>query len=81
MSDYIDKVVGGFVALVVGGITWLIRRVVTNSKQIELLEKDIRRREEQRQEDREYLREMKKDFEKKFDIIHQEIRDIHRNHI
>jgi len=64
MSDYTEKVVGGVVALVVGGISWLIRRVVTNGKEIDLLKAEIAAREKRRDEHHLYLQEMRNDIEK-----------------
>jgi hypothetical protein len=93
MSDYTEKVVGGIVALVVGGISWLIRRVVTNGKEIDLLKAEIAAREKRRDEHHLYLQEMRKDIEKSRqedrqvvenlgnDIreIRQDIKDIFKN--
>jgi F0F1-type ATP synthase membrane subunit b/b' len=86
MSDYMDKVVGGLVALVVAGISWLIRRVVTNGKEIDLLKAEIAEREKRREEDRAYLREIKESFEKArqedrviTDNLGQDIREIRQD--
>jgi hypothetical protein len=64
MTDYTDKFIGGLVALVVGGISWLIRRVMTNGKEIDLLKMEIQAREKRRDEHHIYLREMRNDIEK-----------------
>lgn len=61
-----------------GGLVWLIRRVLTNQRQIEILESriaqeqasqeaDMRRRDEQRAEDREMVR----DIGKKVDALYE----------
>lgn len=50
------------VALAIGsGLTWLIRRVLTNQKQIELLQSEIRHRDQMRREDRDAVKEIKDD--------------------
>ena len=52
------------------GVTWLVRRVLTNEKQIALLQLEIKDRDVRRQEDREIMNEIKTDLkEVKRDII------------
>lgn len=68
--DYINYIVGCLISAFFAGITWLIRRVLTNEKQIALLQLEIRDRDERRQEDREIMQEIKSDLkEVKRDII------------
>ena len=43
------------VASALGGMVYLFRRVFTNQKQIEMLQNDLKNREQQRQEDRERM--------------------------
>jgi len=52
-----DKIWGAIVAAVATGIAWLIRRVLTNEKQIALLQAELRR-------GREDMREVKDDVKK-----------------
>lgn len=74
--NYIEYIVGGVVSSVFAGITWLIRRVLTNEKQIALLQHEIRDRDIRRQEDREIMQEIKSDLkEVKRDIIELYKRD------
>ncbi len=42
-----------------GGLLWLIRTVLTNQKQIALLETEIKHRSQQRDEDREALSDVR----------------------
>lgn len=63
MSDYLDKIIGGVVALIVGGISWLIRRVITNGKEIDLLKAEIEAREKRREEYHQYIRDMRDSIE------------------
>jgi len=44
-----------------GGILWLVRRVLTNQRQIELLQSEIRHRDSLRQIDRAAVQEIKED--------------------
>jgi hypothetical protein len=68
--DYLNYVVGAAVSSIFAGVTWLIRRVLTNEKQIALLQSEIRDRDVRRQEDREIMQEIKSDLkEVKRDII------------
>lgn len=41
MTDWVEKVVGGAFAAMLGGIAWLVRSVFTNQKQISLLEANL----------------------------------------
>lgn len=68
--NYLEYIIGSAVAAIFSGITWLIRRVLTNEKQIALLQSEIRSRDERRKEDREIMNEIKSDLkEMKRDII------------
>lgn len=68
--NYLDYFVGGVVTALFSGITWLVRRVLTNEKQIALLQQEIHERDIRRQEDREIMNEIKTDLkEVKRDII------------
>lgn len=68
--DYINYIVGCLISAFFAGTTWLIRRVLTNEKQIALLQLEIRDRDVRRQEDREIMQEIKSDLkEVKRDII------------
>ena len=68
--NYLDYVVGAAVSSIFAGVTWLIRRVLTNEKQIALLQSEIRDRDVRRQEDREIMQEINSDLiEVKRDII------------
>ena len=82
--NYLEYIVGSACAAVVSGITWLVRRVLTNEKQIALLQNEIISRDSRRQEDREIMNEIKADLkEVKRDIIDLYKRDpdkpVHHN--
>lgn len=55
------SLLAGLIATIGGGILWIIRRVLTNQKQIELLQSEIRHRDAIRAGDREVVQEIKND--------------------
>lgn len=59
-----------------GGIMWMIRRVFTLQKMVELLQSEIRHRDEMRKADREAVKEIKDDVK----ALRSEIRDLFRRH-
>lgn len=68
--NYFEYIVGGLVAAVFSGISWLVRRVLTNEKQIALLQNEIISRDARREEDREIMRDIQSDLkEVKRDIL------------
>lgn len=68
--NYYEYIVGSAIAAVFSGITWLVRRVLTNEKQIALLQTEIISRDERRNEDREIMRDIQSDLkEVKRDIL------------
>lgn len=68
--NYFEYIVGSLVAAVFSGISWLVRRVLTNEKQIELLQREIISRDARREEDREIMRDIQSDLkEVKRDIL------------
>ena len=68
--NYLEYIIGGAIAAVFSGISWLVRRVLTNEKQIALLQTEIISRDERRNEDREIMRDIQSDMkEVKRDIL------------
>ena len=68
--EYLEYVVASVIAGIFSGITWMVRRLLTNEKQIELLHSEIKDRDIRRQEDREIMYEIKTDLkEVKRDVI------------
>lgn len=43
--EYLDKIVAGGITLVTTALIWLVRTVFTNSRKIELLENEIKHRD------------------------------------
>lgn len=64
-KEIIDAASGNFIAwgvvTLAGGVLYLIRRVFTNQKQIELMERSLKARDEMRERDRQDLQELKGD--------------------
>lgn len=52
---------GAVIGVVVGAVAWLVRRVITNQKQIELLTAEIKHRDTLREADRADIADVKKD--------------------
>lgn len=70
ISDWINYIVGAVIATLFSGITWLVKRVLTNQEEIALLKSEIKERDERRREDREIMQEIKTDLkEVKRDIL------------
>lgn len=68
--EYLEYIIASFIAAIFSGISWLIRRVLTNEKQIDLLHNEVKERDVRRQEDREIMNEIKTDLkEVKRDVI------------
>lgn len=68
--NYLEYIIGGAIAAVFSGISWLVRRVLTNEKQIALLQTEIISRDERRNEDREIMKDIQSDLkEVKRDIL------------
>lgn len=70
ISDFINYIIGGIIAALFSGITWLVRRVLTNQEEIALLKSEIKARDVRRTEDREIMKEIQSDLkEVKRDIL------------
>lgn len=64
ISAFLDSAVVWLFATLAGGIGYLIRRVFTNQKQIELLQHDLQARDRLRHEDREDMAEIRKSVQR-----------------
>ena len=77
MVDKASQSLAGWVVITVaGGFLWVIRRVFTNQKQIELLQTELNNREALRQRDREDLQEVKGDVKE----LRSDIKGLLQNH-
>jgi hypothetical protein len=74
-----DEIVSTIVVAVVGAIstagTWLVRTVLTNQKQIALLQEEISSRDVRREEDRSMWKELKEDVKE----IKRDILDVYKH--
>lgn len=63
LHDKIDttSLATGFVSACGAGFLWLVRRVLTNQRQIEMLQSEIKHRDRLRNEDREAVKEVRDD--------------------
>lgn len=68
------EIVSAGIAMFTGAVVWLIRRVLTNQRQIELLQAEIKHRDALRAEDREAVKEVRDDVK----AMRSEIRDMFR---
>jgi uncharacterized membrane protein (DUF106 family) len=51
----------GLAAALISFVIWIVRRVFTNQKQIEMLQREIQFRDKSREEDRQLIRETRED--------------------
>ena len=74
-----DEIVSTIVVTVIGAIstagTWLVRTVLTNQKQIALLQEEISTRDVRREEDRSMWKELKEDVKE----IKRDILDVYKH--
>lgn len=79
LTDAWDKAVAGAATAIGGAVIWIVRRVLTNQRQIELLmhqndtlNREFKARDRQRVEDREAMKEVKADVKE----LRQDIRNL-----
>ncbi len=73
--NYFEYIMGSAIAAVFSGITWLVRRVLTNEKQIALLQTEIRSRDVRREEDRDIMKDIQTDLKE----VKRDILDIYKH--
>lgn len=61
MSKLWDDFWGAVIGVIVAAGAWIVRRVITNQKQIELLQSEIKHRDTLREADRADIADVKKD--------------------
>lgn len=62
MEQWLDNLIAGAVAAVFGAIGWLVRTVLTNNRKIEMLQLEIKNRDQRRDEDRKTVEEIKQEM-------------------
>ena len=75
LDEIINTIVVSVVGTITAACTWLVRTVLTNQKQIALLQEEISTRDERREEDRTMWRELKDDVKE----IKRDILDIYKH--
>ena len=71
-----NSIIVAVVGAVTTAVTWLVRTVLTNQKQIALLQEEISTRDARREEDRSMWKELKDDVKE----IKRDILDIYKKH-
>ena len=69
MEELMLWAVTGTLAALASGIWWLIRRVVTNQHEIEILKLDLERRDQLRREDREHMMQIQEGVKNIQDVL------------
>lgn len=73
-DEIINTIIVSVVSTVTAACTWLVRTVLTNQKQIALLQEEISTRDTRREEDRSMWKELKDDVKE----IKRDILDIYK---
>jgi len=74
LDEIINTIIVSVVSTVTAACTWLVRTVLTNQKQIALLQEEISTRDTRREEDRSMWKELKDDVKE----IKRDILDIYK---
>lgn len=79
-SERLEEAQGSMVAAaaaaVVSGFIWLVRRILTNQKQIELLQREIEMRDERRRDDRKFIESSFDDVKSGMQDMREDIRTL-----
>jgi hypothetical protein len=78
ISDYIYQIYIAILSALVAGVTWLIRRVLTNQAEIALLQQEIKTRDLRRDEDREILLRLEGTVDKLRNDLQSQILDLYK---
>lgn len=76
MIYYLEEILGVALTTLAGALVWFIRTVLTSQKKIEILEKDIKSRDERRNEDRGIWLGIKEDLRQDMQETRKDIKDI-----
>lgn len=78
LNEYIYQIYTALISAIIAGITWLIRRVLTNQKEISLLQQEIETRDTRRDEDREILLRLQTTVEQLRHDFQNQILDLYK---
>lgn len=76
MDKWINEIIGALVALVFSGFAFVIRTVLTNASRIQLLEGEMKAREQQRLEDRETLLQFRNELKEELRELRSELHNL-----
>lgn len=76
MLNYVEFVIGTIITAVAGGVTYLVRTVLTNKAEIDLLKSDIVSRDKRRDEDRQLLVDLKADLKSEMRETREDLESI-----
>jgi hypothetical protein len=79
-SERLEEAQGSMIAAaaaaIVSGSVWLVRRILTNQKQIELLQREIAMRDERRRDDRQFIESSFDDVKSGMNEMREDIRTL-----
>ncbi len=76
MINYVEYIVTAIFTAIVGAMTYLVRTVLTNKAEIDLLKSDIKSRDQRRDEDRQILLELKADLKSEMKETREDMEEI-----
>lgn len=86
IEEWVSWAVTSLVAALAGSVSWLVRKVFTNAKQLELMEvhhrseidllkSELRQRDQQRKEDRELIQRVEENVSEIRQILYRDFKD------
>lgn len=86
VEEWVSWAVTSLVAALAGSVSWLVRKVFTNAKQLELMEvhhrseidllkSELRQRDQQRKEDRELIQRVEENVSEIRQILYRDFKD------
>jgi len=79
LSNYIETIVTAVIGAVIAAGSWLVRKVLTSERKIELLEAEIKGREERREEERKFLTQIQNQMQSGFDTLKRDVDEVRRD--
>jgi len=79
LNNYIETLVTAVIGAVIAAGGWLVRKVLTSERKIELLESEIKGREERREEERKFLTQIQHQMQSGFDTLKRDVDEVRRD--
>ncbi len=79
LSNYIETIVTAVIGAVIAAGSWLVRKVLTSERKIELLEAEIKGREERREEERKFLTQIQHQMQSGFATLKADVDEVRRD--